>query len=140
MLAIHDNPKVMKPYYDNITDKKKQEEFLYKWMTEELGMTASFPENAALSDNEPHPSKILYDDISSTSDKDFVCCLQKLQYHKCSAFCMRKRHVLYVHISIRTTIINFKFYFLTCLCFVSTVRKQKQKSPKGGKYAEVELE
>ena len=44
MLAIHDKPEVMQPYYTNITDKKKQEVFLHKYMTEELGMTASFPE------------------------------------------------------------------------------------------------
>ena len=63
-------------------------------MTEELGMTASFPETSPISESALHPSKFAYKDISDTSDKDFVCCLQKLQYHKCSAFCMRKRHVL----------------------------------------------
>ena len=96
MLAIHDNPKVMEPYYTNIGNKKNQEEFLYKYMTEELGMTASFPEDlpGPIPDKEPHPSKFLYKDITNTEDKDFLCCLQKLQYHKCSAFCMRKRHVL----------------------------------------------
>jgi len=96
MLAIHDNPKVMEPYYTNIENKKKQEEFLYKWMTEELGMTASFPEalQNPIVEGEPHPSKFAYKDISETSDKDFLCCLQKLQYHKCSAFCLRKWHVL----------------------------------------------
>ena len=96
MLAIHDNPKVMEPYYNNTSDKKKQEEFLYKWMTEELGMTASFPETSldSISVKEHHPSKYPYKDIPNTSNKDFLCCLQKLQYHKCSAFCMRKRQVL----------------------------------------------
>ena len=94
MLAIHDNPEVMEPYYDNIGNKEKQEEFLHKWMTEELGMTASFPETSPISDKEPHPSKFAYNEIPNTSDKDFLCCLQKLQYHKCSAFCMRKRLVL----------------------------------------------
>jgi hypothetical protein len=94
MLAIHDNPKVMKPYYTNISDKKKQEAFLYKWMTEELGMTASFPENEPICQNMPHPLKSTYNNITDTSDRDFVCCLQKLQYYECSAFCMRKRHVL----------------------------------------------
>jgi len=95
MLAIHDNPKVMEPYYTNTKDKEKQEEFLYQWMTEELGMTASFPETLLdpIPEKETHPSKFSYKDISNTSDKDFLCCLQKLQYHKCSAFCMRKRHV-----------------------------------------------
>ena len=34
MLAIHDNPRVMEPYYGNIGNKEKQEEFLYKWMTD----------------------------------------------------------------------------------------------------------
>jgi hypothetical protein len=94
ILAIHDNPVVMEPYYTNLGNKKKQEEFLYKWMTEELGMKASFPENSPISDKDTHPSKLSYKEVSKTSDKDFLCCLQKLQYHKCSAFCMRKQHVL----------------------------------------------
>jgi hypothetical protein len=96
MLAIHDNPKIMEPYYTNKGDRTKQEKFLHKWMTEELGMTASSPENllSSISKNEPHPSKFLYEDITNSSDKDFFGCLQKLQYHKCSAFCMRKRRVL----------------------------------------------
>ena len=96
MLAIHDNPKIMEPYYTNIGNKKKQEEFLFKWMTEELGMTASFCEASldSISVKEHHPSKSPYKDIPNTSDKDFLCCLQKLKYHICSAFCMRKRHVL----------------------------------------------
>ena len=96
MLAIHENPKVMEPYYTNTGNKEKQVEFLAQWMTEELGMTASFPENSMspISEKEPHPSKFLYKDITNISDKDFLCCLQKLQMHKCSAFCMRKRRVL----------------------------------------------
>lgn len=96
MLAIHEDPEIMKPYYTNIEDKKKQEEFLYQWMTTKLGMTASFPENECIpiSDKEPHPSKFLYKDIPNTSNNDFLCCLQRLQYHKCSAFCMRPRRVL----------------------------------------------
>ena len=93
MLAIHDNPKVMEPYYSNTTNKKEQVKFLHQWRTEELGMTASFPEtfSSPTSEREPHPSKFLDKDISNTSNKDFHCCLQKLQMHKCSAFCMRKR-------------------------------------------------
>ena len=63
MLAIHDNPKVMEPYYTNTSDKKKQEEFLYKWMTEELGMTASFPKTSPISESDLHPSKFAYKDI-----------------------------------------------------------------------------
>ena len=96
MLAIHDNPKVMEPYYDNTINKKKQEEFLYQWMTEELGMTASFSETllGPISKTELHPSKLQYKDITNTSKKDFLCCLQKLQYHKCSVFCIRKCYVL----------------------------------------------
>ena len=94
MLAIHDNPRVMEPYYGNIGNKEKQEEFLYKWMTEELGMTACFPETCHISENDPHPSKSRYTEISKSSYRDFLGCLQKLQYHKCSAFCMRKRCVL----------------------------------------------
>src|SRR6476659_9688093 len=77
MLAIHDNPKVMEPYYTSIKNRNKQEEFLYKWMTEELGMTASFPENEPISESDLHPSKFAYKDFSDTSDKDFLCCLQK---------------------------------------------------------------
>ena len=96
MLAIHDNPKVMEPYYTNIKNKKKQEIFLHQWMTEELGMTASFPETSSdpISKTELHPSKLPYKKLTNTSDKDFLCCLQKLQYHKCSAFCMRNWRVL----------------------------------------------
>ena len=96
MLAIHDNPSVMKPYYNNKMDKKKQEEFLHQWMTEELGVTASLPENSSSLNFERklHPSKVLYKDILNEKDEDFLFCLQKLQYHKCSAFCMRKRRYL----------------------------------------------
>jgi hypothetical protein len=96
ILAIHDNPSVMEPYFNNSGDKQKQEEFLYKWMTEELGMTASFPENLSSSDFEkkPHPSKFFYNKMLNKTDEDFLCCLQKLQYHKCSAFCMQKRRIL----------------------------------------------
>src|SRR5689334_21532685 len=46
ILAIHDNPKVMKPYYDCWNNKKKQEQFLHKYMTEELGLTAQLPESS----------------------------------------------------------------------------------------------
>lgn len=45
ILAIHDNPYVLAPYYMYRTNKKNQEEFLYQWMSEELGITATFPEN-----------------------------------------------------------------------------------------------
>jgi hypothetical protein len=96
MLAIHDNPKVMEPYYFFRSNKEKQEEYLHQWMTKELGLTASFPEKLFTTNFEkkPHPSKILYKEISNQNDVDFLCCLLKLQYHKCSAFCMRKRHFL----------------------------------------------
>ena len=93
MLAIHDTPKVMEPYYTNIKNKEKQEEFLHQWMTEELGITASFPETLlnSIPNKDLHPSKYFYKDIPSTKEKDFFWCLQKLQYHKCSAFCMQKQ-------------------------------------------------
>ena len=96
MLAIHDNPQVMKPFYSNKSNKKIQEEFLHKWMTGELGITAWLPENLSKSNLEKksHPSKALYKDISDKKDDDFFSCLQKLQCHKCSAFCMRKRRIL----------------------------------------------
>ena len=65
-------------------------------MTEDLGITANLPETALSCNHEKksHPSKFLYQDVINNKEEDFVCCLQKLQYHKCSAFCMRKRHVL----------------------------------------------
>lgn len=96
MLALHENPLVMKPYYLYGSDKKKQEEFLFKWMTEEMGMTASLPENINISnrDKRAHPSIFSYKDVLDRKDDDFVDCLQKLQTHKCSGFCMRKRRVL----------------------------------------------
>ena len=96
MLAIYSNPKVTDPHYSNTTNERKQVEFLAQWMTEELGMTASFPETflSPISENKLHPSKLLYNDIKNTSDQDFLFCLQKLQFHKCSAFCMRKRRIL----------------------------------------------
>ena len=92
ILAIHDNHHVMKPYYDNKGNIEKQEEFLHHWMTEELGLTASVPAEFlnSNSQNKSHPSKFLYKEINQKKD-DFFCCLQKLQYHKCSAFCMQKR-------------------------------------------------
>ena len=95
MLAIHDTPEVMEPFYANIKNKKKQEEFLHQWMTEELGITASFPATlwTSNSDKNIHPSKYLYKDIPNTKEQDFFWCLQKLQYNKYSAFCMQKRHV-----------------------------------------------
>ncbi len=57
MLAIHEDPKVMEPYYTT-TNKKRQVEFLAKWMTEELGITAQFSETSmsSISKKEPHPS------------------------------------------------------------------------------------
>ena len=96
ILAIHENPYVLQPYYLYRTNKKQQEEFLYRWITEELGITAWFPENLLNSnfDTIPHPSKMLYKEILNKKDEDFFNCLQKLQYHKCSAFCMQKRHYL----------------------------------------------
>ena len=96
MLAIHDNPHAMEPYYSNKSNKRKQEEFLHKWMTEELGITASFPEIFLSSDfqNKSHPSKLSYNKILDKKNEDFLHCLQKLQYHKCSAFCMQKRKFL----------------------------------------------
>ena len=95
MLAIHDNPNVMIPYYLSKGNKKKQEEILYQWMTEDLGITAWFPENSfSFLDKKLHPSKFLFRDVLEKKDEDFLSCLQKLQFHKCSAFCMRKRHIL----------------------------------------------
>ena len=42
-------------------------------MTKELGITASFPETSLnpISEKEPHPSKVSYNNIPNTSDKDF---------------------------------------------------------------------
>ena len=59
-------------------------------------MTANIPEELLSSNhrNEIHPSKYLYKNVTNKEDKDFADCLQKLQYHKCSAFCMQKRHFL----------------------------------------------
>ena len=96
MLAIYDNPNVMQPYYQLRENKKKQEEFLHQLMTKELGITAWFPDNVSNFNFEtnPHPSKYLYKDIKIKKDKDFLCCLMKLQYHKCSAFCMQKRRIV----------------------------------------------
>ena len=96
MLAIHENPSVMEPYYCNRANKKKQEEFLHQWMTKELGITAMFPENDLGSNTKKndHPSTVMYKDVSSRNEEDFLHCLQKLQYHKCSAFCMQKRCIL----------------------------------------------
>lgn len=93
MLAIHDNPKVMEPYYSNRENKELQEEFLHHWMTEELGITAIYLENSLSSnvDKNIHPSTLTYLEIKNNKEEDFLSCLQKLQYHKCSAFCMRKR-------------------------------------------------
>ena len=82
MLAIHEDLEVMKPYYTNTTNRKEQKEILHQWMTEELGMTASFPETflSPISENKSHPSKLLYNDIKNTSDQDFLYSLKKLQF------------------------------------------------------------
>ena len=64
MLAIHENPSVIHSYYLNKGNKKKQEEDLYQWMTEELGITAWFPENVSYTlDKKYHPSKFLFKDV-----------------------------------------------------------------------------
>jgi hypothetical protein len=65
-------------------------------MTEELGITAWLPENLSISTFEKnnHPSKVLYQEMLNQKNEDFHWCLQKLQCHKCSAFCMRKHHIL----------------------------------------------
>ena len=96
ILAIHENPSILQPYYELRTDKKKQEAFLHDWMTKELGMTAWFPDAFINTnfDNKLHPSKCFFKDILPKQDEDFACCLQKLQLHKCSAYCMRKRYFL----------------------------------------------
>ena len=92
ILAIHENPSLLQPYFELRTDKKKQEVFLHDLMKEEFGMTAWFPESFTKInfDNKSHPSKSFFQDIFPKQDEDFACCLQKLQLHKCSAFCMRK--------------------------------------------------
>ena len=79
ILVIHDNPKVMEPYYSNIGNKKKQEEFLHKWMTEELGMTASFPETSPIPENESHPSRFAYNEIQKKVTEIF-----SVVYRNCS--------------------------------------------------------
>ena len=96
ILAIHENPYEMMPFYQYCTDKKKQTEFLHQWMTEELGITAWMPEHCLSYNmkNKPHPSKFFYKDVQDKKDDDFFNCLEKLQYHKCSAFCMQKCHFL----------------------------------------------
>ena len=92
ILAIHENFSILQPYFELRTDKKKQADFLHDWMTKNLGMTAWFPESYMKTnfDNKPHPSKCLFQDILLRQDEDFACCLQKLQMHKCSAYCMQK--------------------------------------------------
>ena len=96
MLAIHDNPSVLKPYYLYKNNKKQQEEFLYQRISQELGITAILPKISSMNNKhtQMHPSKILYSNTLHKKEKDFVDCLQKLQYHKCSKFCMQKRHIL----------------------------------------------
>jgi hypothetical protein len=87
---------LLQPYFELRTDKKKQEVFLHNFMEKELGITAWFPESFTKInfDNKSHPSKCYFQDILPKVNEDFACCLQKLQLHKCSAFCMRKRHFL----------------------------------------------
>ena len=96
ILAIHENPQIMEPYYSNKGNKTKQEEVLHKWMTEDLGMTAWIPDFALIDkiDTKSHPSKFSYQDNIDQKENDLFCCLQTLQYHKCSAFCMRKCSIL----------------------------------------------
>src|SRR5687767_8948126 len=36
ILAIHKNPRVIEPYFNNSGNREKQAEFLHKWMTQEL--------------------------------------------------------------------------------------------------------
>src|SRR6476620_10875542 len=36
MMAIHENPKVMEPFYSNTTNRRKQEQFLTQWMEVEV--------------------------------------------------------------------------------------------------------
>ena len=93
ILAIHENSSLLQPYFELRGDKRNQEVFLHDLMTKELGITAWFPESFEKInfDNKPHPSKCFYQDILPKQNEDFACCLQKLQLHKCSAFCMRKR-------------------------------------------------
>ena len=98
MLAIQNNSFAQKVYYDCRADKENQEQFLYKWMTKDLGITAWLPTlvddinfNTKKYD---HPFTFLYKDALQTKESDFLCCLQKLQYHRCSAFCMRKHKIL----------------------------------------------
>jgi hypothetical protein len=96
ILAIHENPSILQAYYELRTDKKKQEEFLHVIVTKEFGITAWFPENFnnINFDSKPRPSKSFFKDMLPKQNEDFACCLQKLQFHKCSAFCMQKRSYL----------------------------------------------
>ena len=75
-------------------------------MTKELKLTIRFSINCLDNtyDKNYHPSKYLYQDIIENKTKDFVSCLQKLQNHKCNAFCMRKWHVLKVENFIETSV------------------------------------
>ena len=92
ILAIHEKSSILQPYFELRTDKKKQEVFLHNFMEKEFGMTAWFPESFSKInfENKSHPSKSFFQDILPKQNEDFACCLQKLQLHKCSAFCMRK--------------------------------------------------
>ena len=64
-------------------------------MMEELGITANLSDTSlSFNHQKNHPPNFLYQNVINNKQEDFVSCLQKLQYHKCSAFCMKKQHVL----------------------------------------------
>ena len=95
MLAITDHQHIFKQAYLHRHNPNKQAEILSAWATNTFGMTASVPDIEEPNNYPPddsHPSSIKFVDVKNHK-QDAIKCLNKLQYHKCSSKCMKKRKV-----------------------------------------------
>jgi hypothetical protein len=95
MLVICDHAEVLKNYLALRDDKEKSAQYISSWLRDTVGMTAEV--NPAWRDldmkQELHPSTMKMSDVPPADlEKDFVRCQYSFQRHKCSMYCMRKRH------------------------------------------------
>ena len=95
MLVICDNSEVIKTCSALKHDKVRLAKYLSAWLQDTVGMTAEINPNhnvEAVSKLD-HPSTFKFSDLQSgDTEKDVSQCQKSFQMHKCSQYCMRKKH------------------------------------------------
>ena len=96
MLAICDNLDMLTRCHELYEDKALLASYLSEWAQDTLGMTAMtnsvFVDELSNSDSVDHPSTKYFSDIPPEErEKDTTLCQMKMQQHKCSGYCLRKR-------------------------------------------------